>query len=323
MAPLIIFYAMNSFTSYFSFLVRSPRRVVWALAVGAPLALQAADTGRMFATPAAAVAALVAAVNADDTNALQAIFGPATAEIENPDRVQAASELKEFTQALNATNQLVSESESKYVLEVGEKQWPFPIPIVKQGDQWFFDTDAGKEEILNRRIGENELSTLESVRAYVDAQREYAARDRNGDGVLEYAQKLLSPPGTKDGLYWPPDLDGDISPIGPLVAQAQGEGYAIESGATPQPYHGYFFKVLTRQGRSAPGGKYNYIINGHMIAGFALVAWPAAYGQSGIMTFLVNQQGRVYQKDLGPKTAKIAGSMKAYNPDKTWTLSPD
>ena len=163
------------------------------------------------------------------------------------------------------------------------------------------------------------------MRAYVAAQREYAEQDRDGDEVLEYAQKFMSAPGAKDGLYWPPDYDAEISPLGPLVGEAQSEGYMARSQGedAPEPFHGYFFKILTRQGQHAPGGKYNYIINGNMIGGFALVAWPADYGNSGIMTFIVNQQGRVYQKDLGPKTAKIAAKMKAYDPDETWSVSPD
>ena len=195
---------------------------------------------------------------------------------------------------------------------------------MKQAGQWFFDTEAGKEELLNRRIGRNERLVLQSVRAYVQAQCEYAMKDRDGDEVLEYAQKFLSSPGTKDGLYWPSDLDGEVSPLGPLVAEAQAQGYrrsSREVGEEPQPFHGYYFKILTCQGKAAPLGKYNYIINGKMIAGFALVAWPADYAQSGIMTFIVNQQGRVYQKDLGLKTAKIAAGMKEYNPDSTWTIS--
>jgi hypothetical protein len=164
------------------------------------------------------------------------------------------------------------------------------------------------------------------VRAYVEAQREYASKDRDGDDVLEYAQKFGSTAGNKDGLYWPADLDGEISPLGPLVAEAQEKGYGRklrEEGAAPQPFHGYFFQVLMRQGKSAPGGKYDYIINGNMIGGFALVAWPAEYGESGIMTFIVNQQGRVYQKDLGPKTAKTAAGMKSYDPDKSWVIPPN
>jgi hypothetical protein len=299
------------------------RRLVLTLAFTTPLAINAADTGKTFATPEAAVSALVAATSAEDTNALRDIFGPATADIANPDRVQAANELNAFTAALNQTNRIVRESDSKCVLEVGEKSWPFPIPVVKKDGQWFFDTEAGKDEILNRRIGENELATLQVVRGYVEAQREYAAKDCDGREVLKFAQKIISSPGMKDGLYWPPELDGEISPLGPLAADAAAEGYGKTPGAERQPFHGYFFKILTRQGKHTPGGKYNYVINGNMIGGFALVAWPAEYGESGVMTFIVNQQGRVYQKDLGLQTAKTAGAMQSYDPDKTWDVSPD
>ena len=302
------------------------RNWVFPLALIAPLALSAADVGRTFATPEAAVSALAAAVSAKDTNALRALFGSAAADLQNPDHVQATNDFMEFTAAFSQAQRIVRRSDSNCVLYVGENSWPFPIPIVKQDGQWYFDTVAGKEELLNRRIGENELTTLDAVRAYVEAQREYAAKDRDDDEVLEYAQRISSTPGTKDGLYWPPDLDGEVSPLGPRAARAQAQGYWAKSGqrgAAPEPFHGYFFKILTRQGKSAPGGKHDYIINGNMIAGFALVAWPAEYGNTGIMTFIVNQQGRVYQKDLGPKTAKTAAAMKAYGPDKTWTISPN
>ena len=296
------------------------------LALGTPIALRAADIGQTFATPEAAVSALLAAASAQDTNAFRVIFGPVGVEIQNPDRVQAANELKAFNAAVNQHQRLVHESDAKCVLEIGDNAWPFPIPIVKRNGQWFFDTEAGKDEIFNRHIGRNELATLQSVRAYVEAQREYASKDRDGDDVLEYAQKFRSTPGMKDGLYWPQDLDGEISPLGPLVAEAQAQGYGRkpkEEGDKTAPFHGYFFKVLTGQGKHAPGGKYDYVINGNMIGGFALVAWPAEYGESGIMTFVVNQQGHVYQKNLGPGTAKAAEAMKAYDPDKTWTVSPD
>jgi hypothetical protein len=297
-----------------------------ALALGGVAASRAADTGKTFATPEEAVSALVQATSAKSGKGLRTLFGPAAAEFQNPDRVQATNEFNAFTAALNTTNRLVHESETNCVLEVGTNFWPFPVPIVKKDGRWFFDSEAGKDEILSRRIGKNELDTLEVVRAYVQAQREYASRDRTGDEVLEYAQRIASTPGTKDGLYWPPDLDGEISPLGPLVADAQEEGYkapAKGQESTRAPFHGYFFKILTRQGKHAPGGKYDYIINGHMIGGFALVAWPAEYGDSGIMTFIVNQQGRVYQNDLGPKTGKLAPAMKAYDPDSSWELSPD
>jgi ferredoxin len=296
------------------------------LALNAPQASWAADTAKTFVTPEEAVAALAAAVQSPDGAALRALFGPAHEDIQNPDRVQATNELTVFAAAFAASYHIARESDTKCVLEVGTNAWPFPIPLVQRDGRWLFDTAAGKEEILSRRIGKNELAVLESMRAYVDAQREYASRDRDGDEVLEYAQGLASSPGTKDGLFWPPDLDGEISPLGPLVAEAQGEGYAMRSKGNDEarePFHGYYFKILTRQGKHAPGGKYDYIINGNMIGGFALVAWPAEYGYSGIMTFLVNQQGRVYQKDLGPKTAKTAAAMKSYDQEKTWTISPD
>ena len=302
------------------------RLLVVTLAFAAPLAVNAADTGKAFATPEAAVRALVAATSAQDTNALRDILGPTSDEISNPDRVQAVNELNAFTAAFNLTNRLVRESDSSRVLELGEKLWPFPIPIVQKDGQWFFDTEAGKDELLNRRIGENELGTLEVMRGYVEAQREYATKDHTGNEVLKFAQNLISTPGAKDGLYWPPDLDGEISPLGPLAAAAAAEGYVKgkkNPGDLPRPFHGYLFKILTRQGKNAPGGKYDYVINGNMLAGFALVAWPADHGQSGVMTFIVNQQGRVYQKDLGPQTAKTAGAMTTYDPDKTWTVSPD
>lgn len=300
------------------------RNVALVLALGSLVAARAADVGQIFATPEAAAAALVAAARAEDTNAFRAIFGPVGVEIENPDRVQAANELRAFNAAVNQQQRLVRESATKCVLEIGDNAWPFPVPIVQRNGQWFFDTAAGKDEILNRHIGKNELATLQAVRAYVEAQREYASKDRDNDEVLEYAQRFGSTPGAKDGLYWSPDLDGEISPLGPLVAQAQDQGYGGKprsEDAVPQPFHGYFFKLLTRQAKAATGGKYDYIINGNMIGGFALVAWPAEYGETGIMTFIVNQQGRVYQKDLGLKTAKIAAAMKEYNPDPTWTLS--
>ncbi len=286
----------------------------------------AADIGKTFATPEDAVKALAVAATSKDKDALRVIFGPSVSDIENPDPVQATNEVAWFAATLAITNRIVHESGSKCVLELGKDFWPFPIPIVKKDGAWYFDTDAGKEELLNRRIGRNELATLATVRAYVDAQREYASHDRNGSEVLQYAQKIVSSPGKKDGLYWSPDLDGEISPLGPLVADAQGEGYGKDledRDRTPQPYHGYYFKILTSQGPHAPGGRYSYIINGNMIGGFALVAWPAEYGDSGIMTFIVNQQGRVYQKDLGPKTSKLAIAMKQYDPDATWRVSPE
>jgi hypothetical protein len=303
--------------------------LVPALVFGRPLLVRAADTGKTFATPDEAVTALVTAVDAKDHNALRTIFGPALANIENPDLVQATNDLTAFATALDQTNVLVHDSDTHCTLEVGSDLWPFPIPLVQQDGQWFFDTAAGQDEILNRRIGRNELATLDVVRAYVNAQREYASRDRIGDGVLQFAQHFISSPGKQDGLYWPEDLDAEISPLGPLVANAEAAGYTIkprtpgEGANVRQPYNGYYFKILKSQGKHAPGGAYHYVINGNMIGGFALVAWPADYGRTGVMTLIVNQQGLVFQKDLGKKTGKLAASMKKYDPDSSWELSPD
>ena len=213
----------------------------------------------------------------------------------------------------------------KAILLIGTEKWPFPIQIVKKGDTWLFDTEAGREEILNRRIGRNELLAIKACRAYVEAQQEYYNMpEPDGDQIPKYAQHMISSPGRRDGLYWPTAAGEKESPLGPLVAKAKEEGYmqkrkAGEKG--PRPFHGYYFRILKRQGPSAAGGKFDYIINGNMVAGHAMVAYPARWGVSGVMTFIVNQRGRVYQKNLGPKTAEIARKMKEYNPDQTWKLT--
>ena len=288
----------------------------------ASLRLDAAGQ-QQFASPDEAVNALVIAAKAGDTNALHAIFGSAAQELVSPDIVQATKESEFFLRCLTEKAVHVRASDANTVLELGADGWPFPIPLVKQPDgKWFFDTLAGKEEILNRRVGRNELGAIRVCHAYVDAQREYASQPRNGDGVMEYAQHLRSTPGKHDGLYWPVEADGELSPLGPLIAQAHGEGYRHQTKIMTDeqsPYRGYYFKILTRQGKHAPGGKYNYIINDHMIAGFAFMAWPAEWGNSGVMTFIVNQQGKVYQKNLGTKTSEIAPDMTTYNPDASWT----
>jgi hypothetical protein len=295
------------------------------LAMAFPLVIASSGvtTGRVFQTPAEAVAELGTATATRDPGALIALFGTTVEELQNPDRTQATNDLSKFHAALVATNHLVKVSETNIIIEVGEDAWPFPIPLVKERGGWHFDTAAGQEEILTRRIGKNELEVLAAMRAYVDAQREYAGQDRDDDKVLEYAQKLASSPGKTDGLYWPTELNGQVSPLGPLVAEAQGKGYRKTDTDEPEAFNGYYFKILTRQGKNAPGGKYDYVINGNMIGGFGMVAWPAGYGDTGIMTFLVNQQGRVYQKDLGEKTSKIASKINEYNPDSTWKESKD
>jgi Protein of unknown function (DUF2950) len=274
-----------------------------------------------FASPDAAVSALETAARQHDTNALHTLFGPAARDLISPDVVEATTDFQLFVQRLSQKTALVRQSDSRDILQLGQDGWPFPIPLVKHAGQWFFDTAAGKQEILNRRIGRDELGAIQVCEAYVAAQREYASEDRNGDQVLEYAQHLRSTPGQHDGLFWRRQPGEELSPLGPLVAQAHGEGYRREHRIltdTQSPYHGYFYKVLTRQGRHAPGGKYNYVINGHMLGGFALVAWPAQWGNTGVMTFIVNQQGKIYQKNLGPKTAARAGGMTTYDPDATW-----
>ncbi|MCE0497097.1 MAG: DUF2950 domain-containing protein, partial [Methylacidiphilales bacterium] len=229
---------------------------------------------------------------------------------------------KKFVERLTEKTQLINRSDSNVTLEIGADAWPFPVPLVKQDGKWFFDTAAGSQEILARRVGRDEIGAINVCNAYVVAQREYAGQDRLQDGVLAYAQLLHSTPGKHDGLYWP-TLPGEaLSPLGPLIAEAHGEGYhhtAQMLNDEQAPYHGYYFKILTRQGKQAPGGAYDYVINGRMLAGFALIAWPAKWGNTGVMTFIVNQQGKVYQKNLGSSTVEIAKGITTYAPDDTWT----
>lgn len=282
--------------------------------------------GLKFKTPDEAVKALETAVSTTNRNALGDLFGPDFRELVNPDEVQGAGELAEFSKAFEASHHLVMDSAGHATLEIGADRWPFPIPLVKTAAGWQFDTQSGVEELLNRRIGRNELDVLQVLRGYVQAQREYASRDRDGDGVLEFAQRIASSPEATDGLYWDPELNGEESPLGPLVAHAQDDGYgsrAFRKRDGLQPFHGYYFRILKGQGKHAPGGRYNYVINGNMIAGFGLIAWPAAYGDSGIMTFIVNQQGVIYQSDLGERTTRKASSVKAYDPAPVWTRAQD
>jgi len=298
--------------------------VLVALVSALPGRPAAADE-QTFTSPDAAVNALLAAATQHDTNALHTIFGPEGQGLISPDVVQATEEYKMFVQHLTEKTQLSTNADSTLTLELGTNGWPFPIPLVKQGDRWFFNTAAGKTEILNRRVGRDELGAIDVCRAYVEAQREYASQDRLGDGVLAYAQFLRSTPGTHDGLFWPAKPAEELSPLGPLVAAARVEGYhrtARMLNDELAPYHGYYFKILTCQGKHAPGGKYSYIINGRMIAGFALVAWPAEWGNTGVMTFIVNQQGKLYQCNLGKNTAKLAAAMTRYDPDSRWTRVP-
>ncbi len=275
---------------------------------------------KTFKSPEEAVRALAGAVKGDDVNELMAIFGPSGKELVfSGDEVADKTGRDRFVKAYEEMNKLVSKDDKKVILHVGNGDWPFPIPIVRKGESWFFDTKAGKEEILNRRIGRNELNAIQVCLAYVDAQREYVLKDRDGDKLLEYAQRFISKEGEKDGLYWEAKEGEEQSPLGPLVAKAANEGYAgKKSGDRRTPYHGYYYRILKAQGKNAPGGEYDYVVKGKMIGGFALVAYPAEYGNSGVMTFIVNQDGVVYEKDLGKDTEKIAAVIKKFDPDGTW-----
>ncbi len=281
-----------------------------------------AASQKLFPTPEDALKGLVEAVKTHDKAALDQIFGPSSKELLSGDAVQDAAESEEFAKHVAEKTSLVKESDAKVIIHIGNENWPFPIPLVKANGQWMFDTEAGKEEILNRRIGEDELTAITVCHTYVKAQREYVLKDWDGDGILAYAQKLRSDPGKKNGLFWRHAPGEPTSPLGELVTQARLAGYKKEKSLfkeQPVPFHGYYFKILARQGKNAPGGKYDYIINGNMVGGFALVASPSNWGKSGVMTFIVNQQGKVYQKNLGPDTLKKVQDMDTYDPDETWT----
>jgi len=285
--------------------------------------VQAAVKGlqqQTYGSPEAAVKALIDALKSHDLKQMGIVLGPDSRNmLSSGDDVEDRGNLESLIKLYDEKNRIERAGNSKAVLLVGEKDWPLPIPIVKKGQRWVFDTKKGKEEVLNRRIGRNELAVIKVCEAYVDAQQEFALMDSDGDGLFEYAQKFRSSPGQKDGLYWETKEGEEPSPFGPFVAKAKTEGYEKSSTSDqPQPYHGYFYKILTGQGKNAKGGAYDYVVNGNMIGGFALVAYPAQYGNSGVMTFVVSQDGVVYQKNLGRDTAKTARAMKFYDPDKTW-----
>ena len=301
-----------------------PRRISLAVALVAFAALRApaADpsTQTKFPQPEDAMRALVAAVRADDRAKLTAILGPDSEDlISSGDPIDDKAQARRFAEKATQRTTFETLDSGAVIAHVGSDEWPFAIPLTKDGDEWRFDTAAGREELLNRRIGRNELKAVAVAHAYVDAQYEYASRPRNGDGKRAYAQKVRSEPGKKDGLYWEDPSGKQPSPFGPLVADAATEGYAPqEEGAAPRPYHGYFYRVLTAQGPHAAGGARNYVKDGRMTGGFALIAVPAEYGSSGIMTFLVGPPGIVYQKNLGEKTADVAAAITTYDPDESW-----
>jgi hypothetical protein len=277
-----------------------------------------------YQTPEAAVDALVAALRSNDDKELHRILGTGSDELlSSGDEVADANGKAQFLKLYDEKHGLETKDESTRILDVGATDWPLPIPVVKGDSGWYFDTPAGLDEMLSRRIGRNELDVIQVCLAIHDAQREYAAADDDGNGWREYAQKFKSSPGKHDGLFWIPKEGEPPSPLGVLVAAANAEGYQPRTDGSegPRPYHGYYYRILTSQGPDAPGGSLNYITKGHMIGGFGVVAWPAEYGNSGLKTFITSHHGDVYEKDLGDDTDKIARTMTAFNPDPSWTKS--
>jgi Protein of unknown function (DUF2950) len=346
----------------FCSIARKPSRILAAAAllIGGSLFTSAAHAqtpGQLtFDTPEAAVKALVAASKDHDPVLLAKLFGPDYTQLLSGDPAEDKQDMDNFTAAIQESAQLQQVDATKYTVTAGNFEWPAPIPIVQKDGKWFFDTKSGVEVIMDRRVGENEFSAMETCRAYAIAQWEYFTQgDWDHDGVAEYAKRIISTPGKHDGLYWETDGDENKSPLGVSLAAAQvrtAETATAKPGPAPKPasaksllpnssadsaaakeseeietlsiphtpYHGYYFKILTAQGPYAPGGKYSYIINGNMIGGYALVAYPSKWSVTGVMTFIINQQGRVYEKNLGPDTDKLAAAMTAYNPDPSWKL---
>ena len=291
-----------------------------AICVGAPPARAATFEQTMFETPEAAVDALVDAVKADDRHMLRVILGPHSRRLVNSgDDVADEHRRDTFVKTYSEAHKIVLDGDARATLLIGADEWPLPIPVVKAGGRWYFDAGRGEKEILARLIGANELAAIEVCLAIVEAENDYAAQAATGDGVPHYAGRFVSTRGKHDGLYWETQADEAPSPLGPLLAAAAHEGYAKSTVTPLAPYHGYYYKMLDRQGANAPGGAYDYLIKGRMIGGFAVLAYPARYGASGIMSFLVNQDGAVYEKNLGRKTKELAGKMTAFDPDSSWS----
>lgn len=276
-----------------------------------------------FATPEEAAQALLDAAASDDMDAIWVILGDEKRdELANPDQVQERENRRQVVSAAKEAMQLRADDSDTRVMVIGKEAWPMPIPIVRDDKGWHFDTAAGADEIIARRIGTNELATIDNLRAYVDAQVQYAGADRDSDEVLEYAQKINSTAGQNDGLYWETAAgsDDELSPFGPFAGE---HAAYLDDRDAGDPFMGYYYRIVARQGEKAPGGRYDYVINGNMIGGFAMIAWPAEYASSGVMTFIVNQNGKVYQKDLGENTAAGAAAVQDYNPDDSWSLVTD
>jgi len=295
-------------------------------AAGLPL-LSCSETSpaqKHFASPEEAFSALVAAARTGDPPAILAILGDEAKPIlESGDPVADRDALERFVASYDAAHAIETPSESSAELVTGEDEWPFPIPVVKEEGGWVFDTDAGDEEILARRIGRNERFAIQACLAFVDAQREYWERNPDGAPLLHYASQLLSSEGKRNGLYYPVGEGEDASPLGPGFARARAAGYDELEAGTATPFHGYFYRILKSQGPHAPDGAYDYMVGDHMIGGFALLASPATWDNSGVMSFLVNQDGVVYQKDLGPETEKLAAEIQSFDPDDSWSRVPE
>lgn len=275
---------------------------------------------RSFSSADEAFKALVAAVKSDDTRALVEIFGSdAKALVYSGDEVADAATRRKFVDEYDRWHSGDIIDKNKVALVIGNDRWPFPIPVVRDGNRWHFDTEAGMDEILSRRLGRNELDVIQVAEAYVDAQREYAMTLHDDSKLQEYAQKFFSDEGRHNGLFWEAKAGEAQSPFGPLIGRARGEGYTRDPQGAPTPYHGYFYRILTQQGPHALGGAYDYVVNGRMIGGFGLVAFPAQYGASGVMTFIVNQDGVVFQKDLGRDSTKLARALTSFDPDRSWS----
>jgi len=270
-----------------------------------------------FTSPEDAVVALVDALKANDSAQLTNILGPDSRKILSSGDDIADKQAREVFLAAYAEKAQLGTEGDHTILSIGAEEWPVPIPLIKDGTSWRFDTAAGMQEVLFRRIGNNELTTLQLCRTYVDAQKEYASIGHDGKARGIYARKFASSPGKQDGLYWKSDDPNGKSPLGDLAAQAASDGYSKSEGK-PAPFYGYYFRILTRRGSSAPGGTLDYMVNGEMQKGFALIAYPAEYKNSGVMTFIVDDKGTTYQKDLGPETAKVASEMDVFDPDSSW-----
>ena len=300
------------------------KRTFAALAISAFFCLPASivTAQQAFKTPDEAASALVGAARAGDNKALVNVLGPDGIDIvSSGDEVADTITRQNFVTAYDAKHKITMDGANKATMVVGQEGFPLPIPLVRKDGMWRFDTAAGRREILARRIGKNELDAIQACLAYVDAQNDYAEKDRTGAGAGIYAQRITSQPGKRDGLYWPASQGDEESPLGELFAQAAAQGYRVGAGRIP--FHGYYFKILTKQGAEAPGGPFDYIVHGKMLGGFALVAYPAQYGNSGVMTFMVNYSGSVFQKDLGPDSPRVAERMTSFNPDKTWSKVSD